>query len=99
MNTWARPPAVTIRFRLCGTTRRIAIARRPSRVGRRAGRETGCAGAGVEELMDVCWRKLAALTLQSPTASRFRGRDSFQSPDKEVGGPFQGSPTTAPSLG
>src|SRR5256885_11295279 len=51
MNTWAMPPAVTIRLRLCGTTRRIAIARRPSRVGRRAGRETGSAGPGFGELM------------------------------------------------
>src|SRR5216117_3189142 len=55
MNTWAMPPDVAIRLRLCGTTRRIAIAQRPSKVGKRAGRETGCAGAGIGELMTVGW--------------------------------------------
>src|SRR5690242_11026965 len=49
-NGWV-PLNVAIRLRLCGTTRRIAIARRPSRVGRRFGRETGC--ARFEELMDA----------------------------------------------
>src|SRR5258706_3979860 len=38
------PPDVTIRLRLCGTTRRTAIARRPSRLGKRAGVGTECAG-------------------------------------------------------